>query len=117
MRSCSAVAQGALSLVLRFAVSRLVHSKPATPLHIFTRHQIQVPMYLVQPLACRCLSRYFNRVTKRSFEFVRWKSLSASNLPLDMETVNTTERLKGLRNLMREHKLDVYSRNYGDDRA
>ena len=26
-----------------------------------------------------------------------------------MQTVDTTERLKGLRNLMKEHKVDVYS--------
>ena len=114
MRCYPAVVQEALSLILRFAVSRLVHFTPAPPLYVFTRHQIPVLMYLVQPLACRCLSRSSNRVTRLSFEFVRWKSLSTKDLPLDMETVNTTERLKGLRNLMREHKLDVYSRNYGD---
>lgn len=74
-------------------------------------------MYLVQPLACRCLSRCFDRVRRIPIGFVSWKSLSTKNLPLDMETVNTTERLKGLRNLMREHKLDVYSRGYGDSLA
>lgn len=28
---------------------------------------------------------------------------------IDMETVNTTERLRSLRELMQEHKVDVYS--------
>lgn len=30
-------------------------------------------------------------------------------LAVDMETVNTTERLRKLRDLMKEHKVDVYS--------
>jgi len=29
--------------------------------------------------------------------------------PIDMEKVNTTERLSRLRDLMRQHKVDVYS--------
>ena len=74
-------------------------------------------MYLVQPLAYRCLSRCFDGVKRLPFGFVSWKSLSTKSLPLDMQTVNTTERLKGLRKLMKEHKLDVYSRIYGDSRA
>lgn len=28
---------------------------------------------------------------------------------IDMETINTTERLRDLRQLMKEHKVDVYS--------
>ena len=84
---------------------------------LFTKREIPVLMYLVQTLAYRCLSRSFNRATKLSFNLVRWKSLSTKDLPLDMETVNTTEHLRGLRNLMREHKLDVYSRKHGDNRA
>lgn len=74
-------------------------------------------MYLVQPLVYRCLSRCFDSVTRLPFRFVSWKSLSTKSLPLDMQTVNTTKRLKGLRKLMKEHKLDVYSRIYGDSRA
>ena len=42
-----------------------------------------------------------------------WRSLSSTKVlaidPLNMETVNTTERLKGLRHLMAENKIDVYS--------
>ncbi len=30
-------------------------------------------------------------------------------LAVDMETVNTTKRLAGLRNLMKKNELDVYS--------
>jgi Xaa-Pro aminopeptidase len=35
-------------------------------------------------------------------------STDASAKP-DMETVNTTERLTRLRELMKEHKVDIYS--------
>ena len=42
-----------------------------------------------------------------------WRSSSSTKTSaidnLDMETVNTTERLKGLRHLMLENKIDVYS--------
>ena len=42
-----------------------------------------------------------------------WRSLSSTKVlaihNLDMETVNTTQRLKGLRDLMAENKIDVYS--------
>lgn len=45
-----------------------------------------------------------NRLTK---PFIRKKF--ASTARIEMETVNTTERLRRLRELMRENKIDVYS--------
>lgn len=50
---------------------------------------------------CRILS---NRLTK---PLTRKKFASLARI--EMETVNTTERLRRLRELMKENKVDVYS--------
>lgn len=54
-------------------------------------------------------SSAFNRLPKLRL----WRAFSSTRVlaigNLDMETVNTTERLKGLRHLMSENKIDVYS--------
>ena len=51
-------------------------------------------------LACSSKSHLF-----RNFSTTRIRAI-------DMDTVNTTERLKRLRDLMRENKVDLYSRGY-----
>lgn len=44
---------------------------------------------------------------------VRRQFLSTSGtVAVDMETVNTTERLNRLRDLMKENKIDIYSMTY-----
>ncbi len=44
-----------------------------------------------------------------STQFLRKYFSTTQFLAVDMETVNTTERLRKLRDLMKEHKVDVYS--------
>lgn len=63
-----------------------------------------------------CTQRHFPLTFKRALRFssINYKvcrqSLSSSALgTADMETVNTTERLRKLRDLMKENRLDVYS--------
>lgn len=37
---------------------------------------------------------------------------TSTTAAIDMETINTTERLRRLRDLMKENKVDVYSMTY-----
>lgn len=39
-------------------------------------------------------------------------STTATRRAIEMETVNTTARLQKLRELMRQHKVDLYSMNH-----
>ena len=64
-------------------------------LRIFSCYSFQVPAPF---------SRFSTRLVRKSFSTTRI-------LAIEMETVNTTERLRKLRNLMKEHKVDVYSMN------
>lgn len=61
---------------------------------------LQVPR-LFSPSHCRLLS---NRLTKQLI-----CKKFASTARIEMETVDTTDRLKRLRELMKENKIDVYS--------
>lgn len=45
----------------------------------------------------------------RPSQFPRFFSLSSPRYTVDMGTVDTTERLSRLRQLMQDHKVDVYS--------
>jgi Xaa-Pro aminopeptidase len=63
---------------------------------LLLRTHATLPAYVV----ARSLS-----ATRRAFHF------SPVRFAIDMEKVNTTERLAELRKLMKEHKLDVYSTN------
>lgn len=45
-----------------------------------------------------------NRITLRSFS-----SSAIIRRPLDMEKVDTSDRIKRLRDLMGKHKVDIYS--------
>ena len=67
-------------------------------------------MYLTRSLARHRIFTSFSITARQSKKFRNWRSISTSgNFAIDMETVDTTERLKGLRDLMKKNKLDVYS--------
>lgn len=56
------------------------------------------------------LTRFSRLLSSRSPVCVRsFTSSSALGRPVDMETVNSTERLQRLRALMKQHKVDIYS--------
>lgn len=55
-------------------------------------------------LAIPMLWRSFTRTTSRSYSVTRILRQAA-----DMETVNTTERLQRLRELMKSNQVDIYS--------
>ena len=71
-------------------------------------------MSLVQSLS-RCYRLSTSSVAVRqALKIPSWRSIATiRNLDIDMETVSTTERLKGLRDLMKKNKLDVYSMHCG----
>lgn len=64
---------------------------------------LQLPR-LFSTRQCLILS---NRLTK---PFIRKKF--ASTARIEMETVNTTERLRRLRELMKENNIDIYSKRH-----
>lgn len=67
-------------------------------------------MYLTHSLARHRIFTSFSVTARQSKKLGNWRSISTSgNFAIDMETVNTTERLKGLRDLMKKNKIDVYS--------
>lgn len=61
-----------------------------------------LPRGLLQRTSINCLAKV--RIL-RPFTSTRVLAIDS----LDMDTVNTTERLKSLRHLMSENKIDVYS--------
>ena len=54
-------------------------------------------------------ARISHLLPARSTLSIRNFSFTTSRRALDMETVNTTERLRRLRELMKQHKVDIYS--------
>ena len=85
----------------------------------FIKYCSQLRQTTLCPTSLMFLSRFLPRKFLSSYSFncvprLRLRrSCSSTRIlafdNLDMETVNTTERLKGLRHLMSENKVDVYS--------
>ncbi|KAH8433136.1 aminopeptidase P [Aspergillus melleus] len=65
-------------------------------------------MLLSHPPIRLCWSSTFRSVRQLSFARSRFFSTSVPRYSVDMETVNTSERLAKLRQLMQEHQVDVY---------
>ena len=67
-------------------------------------------------------NHYFRRISissvaktiSRSFDSTRSFSTTAILALAEMEKVNTTERLKSLRDLMKKSQVDVYSTEHGN---
>ncbi len=61
-------------------------------------------------LRFQSISRRFFRLGSGPASTITRPLSSLQRLPIDMETVHTTERLNNLRRFMKEHKVNVYSK-------
>jgi hypothetical protein len=104
---------------VRLAVIRLVRLRSWQRVEVCTRvgDALLFPealtrdplMFLIQSFS-RCYRLNIPSVAVRQAFRITWRSIATiRNLDIDMETVSTTERLKGLRDLMKKNKVDVYS--------
>lgn len=71
--------------------------------------QTRLSMLLSYPPIRLCWSSTFRSVRQLSFARSRFFSTSVPRYAVEMGTVNTSERLAKLRQLMQEHQVDVYS--------
>lgn len=104
---CVILLQGIVFVV--FVVRIRLPRTPASSSSLYPPCRYQKSMLFNRPPVRLSWTSAFRSIRKIPLPCARFFSVSVPRYTVEMGTVNTSERLSKLRQLMREHNVDVYS--------